>query len=186
MEWHDGAGLDAEFALTHPRNKQHLQHLNIEMDPEKDSFLSHNGRLGPLPARYRTVKWEIRKTRNNSKESKKKDEKREGAASELAEPSGSAEGTECGSVDYAAAVGATDALPESVKDYIGGLLTALASAKQQSQPMAPRASGPGGKVMLWDTNTIYQQYRGHYAAFPEPTMCPSTRYTTTSHRTARR
>jgi hypothetical protein len=65
-EWYDGAGLDAEYALSHPRNKQHL--LNAEMS-----------RLGPLPQRYRTAKWGIKKARNNSKGSKKK----EGATAEL-------------------------------------------------------------------------------------------------------
>jgi hypothetical protein len=58
-EWYDGAGLDPEQPLTNLRNKQHL--LSLEMDIDGDSFLGHNGRMGPLPQRYRTAKWGVRR-----------------------------------------------------------------------------------------------------------------------------
>jgi hypothetical protein len=140
-EWYGGAGLDHEQALTSVRNKQHL--LNIAIGIDEDSFLAPNGRLGPLPQRYRNAKWGVRKSKK----------KTESASVEQAEQEQSErlDGTECGSVDYAAAVGATGELPQSVKDYIESRLTALASAKPQSG-RAPRASGPNGKAMPWDTN----------------------------------
>ena len=69
------------------------------MDIDGDSFLGHSGRLGPLPQRYRTAKWGVRKCKK----------KTESASVEQAEQEQSErlEGTECGSVDYAAAVGAS-------------------------------------------------------------------------------
>ena len=90
---------------------------------------------------------------------------------EQAEQSERLEGTECGSVDYAAAVGASGELPQSVKEYIEGRLAALASTRPQSNNV-PRASGPNGKVMPWGANTTWQQYKDHYTTFPGPTTCP--------------
>jgi hypothetical protein len=131
------------------------------MDIDGDSFLGHSGRLGPLPQRYRTAKWGVRKSKKKS----------ESASVEQAEQSERLEGTECGSVDYAAAVGASGELPQSVKEYIEGRLAALASTRPQSNNV-PRASGPNGKAMPWGANTTWQQYKDHYTTFPGPTTCP--------------
>jgi hypothetical protein len=141
------------------RNKQHLGDITMGID--EDSFLDAKGMLGPLPQRYRTAKWGVRESRKKNTESASVEQ----AEQEQSEQSGA--GTECGSVDYAAAVGATGELPQAVKDYIESRLTALAAAKPQSS-RTPRASGPNGKVMPWDTNPTWQEYKEHYATYDIP------------------
>ena len=162
-EWYGGADLDQEQALTAVRNKQHL--ADIRMGIDEDSFLDAKGMLGPLPVRYRNAKYGVKRS------NKKKNESASVEQAEQAESEREGAGAECGSVDYAAAVGATGELPQSLKDYIDSRLTALAAQKPQSSK-TPRASGPNGKIMPWDTQPTKDQYKEHYVTYQGDTMCP--------------